>query len=365
MIPIAQPLMGEEEKEAVIAVLESGMLAQGPKVEEFEKAFAAMCGVRHAIATSSGTTALHLALLAHGIGPGDEVITSPFTFISSANSILFVGAKPVFVDIDESSFNMDPSLIEARITPRTKALVPVHLFGNPCDMEAIMAIAARHGLMVIEDAAQAHGASINGKKVGSFGTGCFSFYPTKNMTTAEGGMVTSDDDQVAEKVRLLRSHGMKRRYYHDFLGYNFRMTDVQAALGLAQLAKLELFNEKRIANACYLTERLGEVIIAPQVRDGYRHVFHQYTIRVKGDRDQMVEQLGERGIGAGIYYPLPVHQQPVYRELGYNERLPVAEAMSQEVLSLPVHPALSQADLERIVEAVSQLQMGISASTTT
>jgi perosamine synthetase len=361
MIPIAQPLMGEEEKEAVIAVLESGMLAQGPKVEEFEKAFAAMCGVRHAVATSSGTTALHLALLAHGIGPGDEVITSPFTFISSANSILFVGAKPVFVDIDESSFNMDPSLIEARITPRTKALVPVHLFGNPCDMEAIMAIAARHGLMVIEDAAQAHGASINGKKVGSFGTGCFSFYPTKNMTTAEGGMVTSDDDQVAEKVRLLRSHGMKRRYYHDFLGYNFRMTDVQAALGLAQLAKLELFNEKRIANARYLTERLGEVIIAPQVRDGYRHVFHQYTIRVKGDRDQMVEQLRERGIGAGIYYPLPVHQQPVYRELGYNERLPIAEAMSREVLSLPVHPALSQADLERIVEVVSQLQLEISA----
>jgi dTDP-4-amino-4,6-dideoxygalactose transaminase len=353
--------MEEEEKEAVIAVLESGMLAQGPKVEEFEKAFAALCGVRHAVATSSGTTALHLALLAHGIGPGDEVITSPFTFISSANSILFVGATPVFVDIDESSFNMDPSLIEARITPRTKALVPVHLFGNPCDMEAIMAIAARHGLMVIEDAAQAHGASINGKKVGSFGTGCFSFYPTKNMTTAEGGMVTSDDDQVAEKVRLLRSHGMKRRYYHDFLGYNFRMTDVHAALGLAQLAKLEVFNEKRIANARYLTERLGEVIIAPQVKDGYRHVFHQYTIRVKGDRDQMVEQLRERGIGAGVYYPLPVHQQPVYRELGYNERLPVAEAMSREVLSLPVHPALSQADLERIVEVVSQLQIEISA----
>jgi perosamine synthetase len=361
MIPIAKPLMGEEEKEAIIAVLESGMLAQGPKVEEFEKAFAVMCGVHHAVATSSGTTALHLALLAHGIGPGDEVITSPFTFISSANSILFVGATPVFVDIDESSFNMDPSLIEARITPRTKALMPVHLFGNPCDMKAIMAIAARHGLIVIEDAAQAHGASINGKKVGSFGTGCFSFYPTKNMTTAEGGMVTLDDDQVTERVRLLRSHGMKRRYYHDFLGYNFRMTDVHAALGLAQLAKLELFNEKRIANARYLTERLGEVIITPQVKDGYRHVFHQYTIRVKGDRDQMVEQLRERGIGAGIYYPLPVHQQPVYRELGYNERLPVAEAMSREVLSLPVHPALSQADLDRIVEAVRQCHIRLQA----
>jgi perosamine synthetase len=356
MIPIAQPLMGEEEKEAVIAVLESGMLAQGPRVEKFERAFAAMCGVRYAVATSSGTTALHLALLAHGIGPGDEVITSPFTFISSANSVLFVGAKPVFVDIDETFFNIAPSLIEARITPRTKALMPVHLFGNPCDMEAIMAIAARHGLVIIEDAAQAHGASINGKKVGGFGTGCFSFYPTKNMTTAEGGMVTSDDEQVAERVRLLRNHGMERRYYHDFLGYNFRMTDLQAALGLAQLAKLEVFNEKRIANARYLTEHLGDIIIAPQVKDGYRHVFHQYTIRVKGDRDRIVEQLKEQGIGVGIYYPLPVHKQPIYQELGYTDQLPVAEEMSRAVLSLPVHPALSQADLERIVEAVSQLQ---------
>jgi perosamine synthetase len=355
MIPIAQPLMGEEEKEAIIAVLKSGMLAQGPKVEEFERAFAAMCGVRHAVATSSGTTALHLALLAHGIGPGDEVITSPFTFISSANSVLFVGAKPVFVDIDESSYNIDPSLIEARINPRTKALLPVHLFGNPCDMEAIMGLAARHGLVVIEDAAQAHGASINGKKAGSFGTGCFSFYPTKNMTTAEGGMVTTDDDQVAERVRLLRSHGMKRRYYHDLLGYNFRMTDLQAALGLAQLTKLETFNEKRIANARYLTKHLQDVLITPRVADGYRHVFHQYTIRVKGDRDQIVEQLKERGIGTGIYYPLPVHKQSIYQELGYTDHLPVAEAMSREVLSLPVHPALNQADLDKIVEAVSQL----------
>jgi perosamine synthetase len=356
MIPIAKPLMGEEERQAVLTVLESGMLAQGPKVEEFEKAFAAMCGVRHAVATSSGTTALHLALLAHGIGPGDEVITSPFTFISSANSVLFVGARPVFVDIDESSYNVDPSLIEARITPHTQALMPVHLFGNPCDMEAIMAIAARHGLVVIEDAAQAHGASINGKKVGSFGTGCFSFYPTKNMTTAEGGMVTSDDDRVAERVRLLRNHGMERRYYHDFLGYNFRMTDVHAAIGLAQLAKLVVFNEKRIANARYLTERLMDVVITPQVQEGCRHVFHQYTIRVKGDRDRMVERLKEQGIGTGIYYPLPVHQQPIYQELGYTDRLPVAEAMSREVLSLPVHPALSQADLDRVVEVVSQLQ---------
>jgi len=355
MIPIAKPLMGEEEREAVIAVLESGMLAQGPKIEEFERAFAAMCGVRHAVATSSGTTALHLALLAYSIGPGDEVITSPFTFIASANSILFVGAKPVFVDIDESSYNIDPSLIEASITPRTKALMPVHLFGNPCDMEAIMAIATRHGLVVIEDAAQAHGASINGKKVGSFGTGCFSFYPTKNMTTAEGGMVTSDDDQVAERVRLLRNHGMERRYYHDFLGYNFRMTDLQAALGLAQLAKLKVFNETRIANARYLTEHLGDVIISPQVKDGCRHVFHQYTIRVKGDRDRIVEQLTERGIGTGIYYPLPVHKQPIYQELGYTDCLPVAEAMSREVLSLPVHPALARDDLDRIVQAVNEL----------
>ena len=383
MIPISRPLLGEEEKQAVIAVLESGQLAQGAKVREFEERFAAFCGVKHAIATSSGTTALHTALLAHGVGLGrfdpstasgrcpstglrraqssrsglsakDEVITTPFTFIASANSILFTGAKPVFVDIKEDSYNINPALIEERITPRTRAILPVHLYGNPCDMEAIMEIADRHGLVVIEDACQAHEASINGKKVGSFGTGCFSFYPTKNITTAEGGMITTDDDEVAERARMIRQHGMRKRYYHEMLGYNFRMTDIQAAIGLAQLGKLPQWTAKRIENARYLTERLQNVV-PPGVREGYVHVFHQYTIRVKGDRDAAVEKLNATGIGTGIYYPLPVHQQPVYRQLGYQDNVPIAERVSRQVISLPVHPALTLAELDRIVSEVNKL----------
>jgi len=354
MIPIAKPLMGEEEKRAVIAVLESGQLAQGAKVQEFEGRFAAFCGVKHAIATSSGTTALHTALLAHGIGPGDEVITTPFTFIASANSILFTGAKPVFVDIEEGSYNINPALIEERITSRTKALLSVHLYGNPCDMEAIMGIADKHSLIVIEDACQAHGASVHGKKVGSFGTGCFSFYPTKNITTAEGGMITTNDDGVAEWARMIRQHGMRKRYYHEVLGYNFRLTDIQAAIGLAQLEKLAEWTAKRIANAKYLTEHLPNVV-TPTVRDGYVHVFHQYTIRVSGDRDVVVEKLSAAGIGTAIYYPLPVHQQPVYRQLGYQDSLPVAEQVSRQVISLPVHPALTLAELDRIVSEVNRL----------
>jgi len=354
MIPIARPLIGEEEKAAVLKVLESGQLAQGAKVREFEERFAAFCGVMHAIATSSGTTALHTALLTHGIGPGDEVITTPFTFIASANSILFTGAKPIFVDIEEDSYNINPALIEEKITSRTKAILPVHLYGNPCDMEAIMGIADRHGLIVIEDACQAHGASIYGKKVGSFGTGCFSFYPTKNITTAEGGMITTDDDGIAERARLIRQHGMRKRYYHEVLGYNFRLTDIQAAIGLAQLEKLPEWTAKRIANARYLTGHLPNVV-TPTVRDGYVHVFHQYTIRVKGDRDAAVEKLSAAGIGTAIYYPLPVHQQPVYRQLEYQDNLPVAERVSREVISLPVHPALTLAELDKIVSEVNRL----------
>lgn len=354
MIPIAKPLIGEEEKAAVIAVLESGMLAQGPKVAEFEAAFAATVGVRHAIATSSGTTALHLALLAHGIGPGDEVITSPFTFISSANTILFAGAKPVFADIDPASYNVDPMRMEAKITHRTKALMPVHLFGNPCEMDIMMNMATRHGLVVIEDAAQAHGATFKGQPVGSFGTGCFSFYPTKNVTTGEGGIITTNDEPIAERCRLLRNHGMKRRYHHDALGYNFRLTDIQAAIGLAQLGKLEQFNQQRITNARYLTEHLRHVV-TPQIRPDTHHVFHQYTIRVPGDRDALVEALGRRGIGTGVYYPVPIHRQPFYREMGYDDHLPEADKASRQVLSLPVHPAVSRADLDTIVNAVNEL----------
>jgi perosamine synthetase len=356
-IPIARPLIEEEEKAAVLAVLESGQLAQGPQVAAFEEEFAAFCGVRHAIATSSGTTALHLALLAQRIGPGDEVITSPFTFISSANAILFAGARPVFADIEPDTFNLDPSQVEALVTPRTRAIMPVHLFGHPCDMGALLEIAAARGLVIVEDACQAHGATVNGRRVGSFGTGCFSFYPTKNMTTAEGGMITADDDEVAERARLLRNHGMRQRYYHDFIGYNFRMTDLQAALGRVQLQKLPRRTEQRVANAAYLTERLAGLdgVTPPVVRDGVSHVFHQYTVRLRGERDRAREQLRERGVGSEVYYPLPVHRQAFYREMGYDDDLPLAECASREVLSLPVHPALSHDDLDRIVEEVAAL----------
>ena len=354
MIHIASPQLGQEEKEAVLEVLDSGMLAQGPRVKAFEEGFAEMCSVQHAVATTSGTTALHLALLAHGIGAGDEVITTPFTFIASANSVLFTQAKPVFVDIDPVTYNLDPDAVEAAITPQTKAIMPVHLFGLPADMGQLLELARKHELIIIEDACQAHGAEYHGQRVGSFGTGTFSLYPTKNMTSAEGGMITTDSDEIAAECRVLRQHGMRRRYYHDELGFNFRMTDVHAAIGLAQLGKLAHFNEQRIANAHYLTEKL-EGVVTPTVPLGYRHVFHQYTIRVRdGQRDAMVAHLRENGVGCGIYYPVPLHKQTLYlEELGYDLSMPHAEQAAEEVISLPVHPALTADDLQTIVQAVN------------
>lgn len=354
MIPIAKPLVGDAEKEAVVAVLSSGVLAQGEVVGKFERRFADIIGARHAVAVSSGTTALHLALLAHGVGPGDEVITSPLTFIATAAAILHVGARPVFVDIDEETYNIDPALIERKITSKTKAILPVHLYGYPCDMPAIMKIARERGLVVVEDACQAHGAAIDGKCVGTFGTGCFSFYPTKNVTSGEGGMVTTDDDGIAESLRLLRNHGQRQRYYHEVLGYNFRMTDIHAAIGLAQLSRFEEFTQKRIANAAYFSGKLDNVK-TPKVAPGYRHVYHQYTVRVKGDRDAALAQLHANGIGAGVYYPVPIHEQKVFRDLGYADSLPVAEKAAREVLSLPVHPALTEDELEKIAREVAGL----------
>ena len=359
MIYMAKPVMGEEEKKAVLEVLDSGILAQGPRVAAFESAFAELCGVKHAVAVSSGTTALHLALLAHDIGPGDEVITSPFTFIASANAALCVGAVPVFVDIDACTFNLDARQIEAAITGHTKAILPVHLYGLCCDMYAIMDIAERHGLVVIEDACQAHAAAYKGKRAGSFGTGTFSLYPTKNMTSAEGGMITSNDDSVAEKCRVIRNHGMRRRYYHDELGYNFRMTDVHAAIGNAQLAKLEGFNRKRAHNAAYYDQHL-QGVTAPFVPQGCKHVYHQYTIRVPdGRRDALREYLTAREIGSEIYYPLPIHKQDFYMEkFGGAQALPQTETAAGEVLSIPVHPWLSQADLERVVDSINEFMAG-------
>lgn len=359
MINMAKPVMGEEEKQAVIEVLDSGILAQGPRTAAFEEGFAKMCTTRHAIATSNGTTALHIALLAHGIGPGDEVITPPFTFIASANSVLYVGATPVFVDIDPKTFNIDTGKIEAAITPNTKAILPVHLYGLCCDMGAIMEIAKKHGLAVIEDACQAHGAEYKGKRSGSFGTGTFSLYPTKNITSAEGGMVTMDDDDIAEKCKVIRNHGMRRRYYHDELGYNFRMTDVHAAIGNAQLAKLDAHNNKRRENAAVYDANLQGVEI-PFVPEGYKHVYHQYTVRVPdGKRDALRDYLKEKEIGSEIYYPVPIHQQSFYMErFGTHQTFPVAEASAKDVLSIPVHPQLSRADLETVVTAINEFMAG-------
>lgn len=348
MIPIAKPQLGLEEKKAVLNVLDSGMLAQGKKVAEFERSFAEFVGVKHAVATSNGTTALHIALLANGISAGDEVITTPFTFIASANCVRYVGAKPVFVDIGKD-FNIDVNKIEEKISDKTKAILPIHLYGNPCNMKRIMEIADKYNLIVIEDACQAHGACFDGKRVGSFGTGCFSFYPTKNMTTAEGGMVTTDDDLVAERLRLLRAHGMKVRYYHDVLGYNFRMTDVHAAIGVEQLKKLEGFNSKRREHAQYLNNGLKDVegLVLPSITDN--HVFHQYTIRVLNDREKLVRHLDSKGVGSMIYYPVPVHKQKVY---ALSESFPVTEKFCEQVLSLPVHPGLLNEELDSIIKSV-------------
>lgn len=354
MVPISRPLIGEEEKNAVMDVLNSGMLAQGKRTVELEEAFAEICGVHHAVATSSGTTALHVALLANGIGAGDEVITSSFSFIATANSILYTGARPVFVDIDPETFNLDPSRIEEAITPRTKAIMPVHIFGQPCDMDAIMEIADRRGLLVIEDACQAHGAEYKGARVGSFGTGTFSLYPTKNITSGEGGIITTDDPEIAETCRVIRQHGMRERYYHTELGFNFRMTDLHAAIGIEQSKKLEAFNAARIANAKFYDATL-EGVCTPKADKHVRHVYHQYTIRVAPEeRDNMIAHLTENGIGCGVYYPVPIHQQTYYtQDLGFGVSLPNTEAASLEVISLPVHPSLSEQERAQVVEAVN------------
>ncbi|MCQ1535113.1 DegT/DnrJ/EryC1/StrS family aminotransferase [Methanosarcina sp. KYL-1] len=354
MIGIAEPQIGVEEVEAVQGVLRSGILAQGPKVAEFEEAFAGYVGCEHAVAVNSGTAALHCALLAHRIGKGDEVVTTPFSFVASANSVLYTGAKPVFADIEPETFTLDTEKIQEKISSKTRAVLPVHLYGHPAGMKAILELAEDYGLTVIEDACQAHGAEYRGKKVGSLGTGAFSFYPTKNMTTGEGGMLTTDDREVAEKARLLRAHGSKARYLHDVLGYNLRMTDLSAAIGLVQLGKLDSFNACRQKNAEFLSRGFSGLpgIKTPSVKEGCTHVFHQYTVRVE-QRNRLAAFLGEEGIGSGVHYPGTIPTQPLYEKLGYGDMLPEAERAAKEVLSLPVHPGVSGTDLEKIVETVT------------
>ena len=348
MIPISKPEIGKEEIAAVTRVLESGMLAQGEVVEEFEDKFAAYIGTDNAIATNSGTSALHTALAAQGIKEGDEVITTAFSFFATASCVLMQNATPVFVDIDPKTYNIDQALIEAKISDRTKAIIPVHLYGQPCEMREIMDIAKANNLAVIEDAAQAHGAEYKAKKVGAIGDiGVFSFYSTKNIITGEGGMITTDNEEIAERARLIRNHGQSRRYFHDCLGYNYRMTNIAAAIGLVQLKKIDTLSLRRMSNARYYGEQLN--VKKPFVSPNVKHVFHQYTIRVK-DRDKFQAHLERNGVGYGIYYPVPLSSQPLFDS---NELFEVAELASKEVISIPVNPSLKRVDVEKVVKVVN------------
>lgn len=355
-IPPARPVIGEEEIAAAVRVLRSGMVVQGPEVAAFEQEFSALVDGRHCVAVNSGTSALYLALLALDLKPGDEVIVPSFTFAASANAVRLAGATPVFADIEPDTFCLDPEAVAAAVTPRTVAIMPVHLYGHPAAMDRIMPIAEAHGLAVVEDAAQAHAAELNGKPVGSFGVaGCFSFYPTKNMHSLEGGMITTGDAELARKLRLLRNQGMEQRYQNEIVGANVRLTDVAAAIGRVQLGKLGDWTERRRANAAYLDARLTGVT-TPPVADGAKHVYHQYTVRVRGDRAAFQAALAEHGVGSAAYYPTPVHRlRPYLTEEGTVGpwKLPETDRAADEVLSLPIFPSLTDADLDRIVEAVN------------
>ena len=355
MIPIAKPLIGEEEKTAVMQVLNSGMLASGPRTEEFEKKFAEYVGTKYAIATSSGTTALHLGLLSMGVTRGDEVIVPAFSFIATANVPLFCDAVPVFCDVDPKTFNIDPEKIEKLITKKTKAIMPVHLYGQAVDIQPVQEIADKHGIRIIGDACQAHGASYNRKMVGSFGdVECFSFYPTKNMTTGEGGMVTTNNEELAKLMISIRNHGREKTkwgYEHGRLGYNYRMTDIGAAIGLEQLKKLPDSLMKRRKNAKFYDENLKEVK-TPYVNDGTKHAYHQYTINCK-KRDKLLVELKKNEIGCGIYYPKPLHHYPHLEKFGHND-LKVSERLVSEVVSIPVHPALTNEEIEKVVDVINK-----------
>jgi perosamine synthetase len=353
MIPIARPDIGPEEIAAVTEVLESGMIAQGKRVKELEDAWAEFVGVRHAIATGNGTLALMAIFAGIRLEPGDEVITVSHTFAATANAILSTGATPVFVDIEPDTYLIDAKKIERAITPRTRAICPVHLFGLVADMDMIRAIADRHGLIVVEDACQAHGATFRGRMAGSFGHGAFSLYATKNMTTAEGGFVTTDDDDLAEWLRIYRNQGMRARYQFEMLGYNFRMTDIAAAIGLVQFGKLARNTARRRAIAARYDEAFGELPIGlPITPDGRTHVFHQYTLDVGGARDAIVSDLREAGVGADIYYPIPVHRQPYIMERGLFADLPVTDAAASRTLALPMFPGLTEPEQDQVIAAV-------------
>jgi dTDP-4-amino-4,6-dideoxygalactose transaminase len=353
VIPIARPDVGAAEVEAIAQVIASGTIAQGPRVAEFEERWASYVGTKHAVAVSNGTVALEAILAGLGIGPGDEVITVGHTFNATVGSILSTGATPVFVDVEADTYLMDASRIEAAISSRTRAIIPVHLFGLVTDMDMIVAIADRHGLLVVEDAAQAHGATYRGRKAGSFGHAMFSLYATKNLTTGEGGIVTTSDDGLADWLRLYRNQGMRERYRHEILGTNIRMTDIAAAIGLVQLDKLDANNQRRRAIARRYDALLEELPVGlPITPTGREHVYHQYTIAVGPERDRIVDELHRAGIGVGIYYPIPVHRQAYVLERGIHADLPVTDMLAATTLSLPIYPSLTEEDQGRVVDAL-------------
>ena len=360
MIPVSAVMIPDAAAELVADVLRSGQLAQGRLVEQFEEQFAALTGVRHAVAVNSGTTALVAALKVLDLEPGDEVVTSPFTFVATLNAIIEAGATAVFADIDEADFNVDPAAVAAVITPRTKALMPVHLYGQCADMTAVCALSRRHDLHVVEDAAQAHAATVGDRWAGSFGLGCFSFYATKNVTTGEGGMITTDDAVRADRLRLMRNQGMRERYGYEIAGHNYRLTELQAALAIPQLAQLPETTARRRRNAERLTAGLGDVtgLRVPQQLAGRGHVWHQYTVLVTDDapvdRAEFVRMLADRGVGSGVYYPRPVFDYDCYRSHPqvHVSAVPVAVDVARRVVSLPVHPGLSPDDLDQIIDTV-------------
>ncbi|MBS3182059.1 DegT/DnrJ/EryC1/StrS family aminotransferase [Leucobacter manosquensis] len=360
-IPPAQPIIGDEEREAVDRVLRSGMIAQGPEVAAFEQEFGAhFAAGRATVAVNSGTSGQHLGLLAAGVGPGDEVIVPSFTFAATGNSVALTGATPVFVDIEPDFFTLDPDSVRAAISPRTKGIMPVHLYGHPFLVDQIEAIAHEHGIAIYEDAAQAHGASWGGRQVGAIGDfAMFSLYPTKNMTSGEGGMVTCENEELARNVRLLRNQGMETQYANEVIGFNARMTDVHAAIGRVQLTKVDGWTAQRQRNAAALNEGLAGVagVRTPRVHEQASHVYHQYTVRLDaGERDRIREALKqEHNIGTGVYYPIPNHRLPSLAKFAPGLELPETERAAAEVLSLPVHPSLSGGDIDRIIAAVTQV----------
>lgn len=361
MIPLVHPIFGQNEKKVLSEIIESRMLASGKYVEKFEKISAEMFGVKHAIATSNGTTALHAALLACGIKPGDKVLTTPFSFIATANSILYCGAKPVFADIDPRTFNISPVEAEKALKKdkTIKAVIIVHLYGMPCDMEAFMKLKKKYKFILIEDCAQAHGARFKSKVVGSFGdASAFSFYATKNVTTGEGGLVLTNNPKTDAMTRQLINHGRDGHSNHTVLGYNFRLTNLAAGIGIEQLKSLDDWSNIRRENAAYLTSHLSDLkhIKTPFIPKNVTPVFHQYTIRIRKDlREKLMDHLKGRGIGHGIYYSCAIYQQPLYQKLGYRHGLcPETERAISEVLSLPVHPALKRHELDAVVNAVRE-----------